>query len=50
MEFQKDVVLTQLRYTGMLETIRIRKMGYPVRMRFYTFAERYNCIVNATVF
>ena len=40
MEFQTDVVLTQLRYTGMLETIRIRKMGYPVRMRFHTFSER----------
>ena len=40
MEFQTQVVLTQLRYTGMLETIRIRKMGYPVRHHFVVFSER----------
>ncbi|ELU02236.1 hypothetical protein CAPTEDRAFT_227847 [Capitella teleta] len=41
MLFDKEVVLQQLRYTGMLETIQIRKMGYPVRFRFHTFANRY---------
>lgn len=40
MEFQTQVVLTQLRYTGMLETIRIRKMGYPVRHQFKKFADK----------
>ena len=41
MLFEKSVVLTQLRYTGMLETIKIRQMGYPVRYRFKVFADRY---------
>lgn len=34
-------VLQQLRYLGMLDTIRIRRMGYPVRLRFQHFVERY---------
>ena len=32
--FDNDLVLKQLRYTGMLETIRIRKAGYSVRVPF----------------
>ena len=32
--FDPDVVLRQLRYTGMLETVRIRKLGYPWRFAF----------------
>lgn len=34
-------VLQQLRYLGMLDTIRIRQTGYPVRLRFQHFVERY---------
>lgn len=34
-------VLQQLRYLGMLDTIQIRRMGYPVRLRFQHFVERY---------
>lgn len=41
MYFESSVVLDQLRYTGMLETIKIRKMGYPVRVKFPAFIERY---------
>ena len=40
MIFEQEVVLAQLRYTGMLETIMIRKMGYPVRYKFPQFADR----------
>ena len=45
MSFDLPVVLEQLRYTGMLETIRIRKTGYPVRMKFNQFIERYRCLL-----
>ncbi|XP_037094410.1 unconventional myosin-XV-like isoform X2 [Pollicipes pollicipes] len=41
MKFDMPVVLEQLRYTGMLDTIRIRQLGYPVRLRFAQFADRY---------
>jgi myosin heavy subunit len=41
MYFESTVVLDQLRYTGMLDTIKIRKMGYPVRIKFPVFIERY---------
>jgi myosin-15 len=46
MKFDMPIVLEQLRYTGMLETIRIRKMGYPVRLRFSQFVERFRYLLN----
>ncbi|XP_071526723.1 unconventional myosin-XV isoform X1 [Panulirus ornatus] len=42
-------VLEQLRYSGMLETIKIRQQGFPVRMRFSHFSERYRCLVPGQV-
>ncbi|XP_060553902.1 unconventional myosin-XV-like isoform X5 [Ruditapes philippinarum] len=45
MTFERNVVLDQLRYTGMLETIRIRKLGFPIRVKFPHFIERYRCLL-----
>ena len=35
-EFDRELCCKQLRYSGMMETIRIRRAGYPIR---HTFAE-----------
>uniref|UniRef100_A0A3Q2P4T4 Unconventional myosin-X n=1 Tax=Fundulus heteroclitus TaxID=8078 RepID=A0A3Q2P4T4_FUNHE len=42
--FDPDVVLNQLRYSGMLETVKIRKAGFPVRRTFKDFLSRYKMI------
>lgn len=39
--FEPDVVMAQLRYSGVLETVRIRKEGFPVRLPFQVFIDRY---------
>eukprot|EP00117_Sycon_ciliatum_P037453 scpid4622/ scgid28017/ Unconventional myosin-XV; Unconventional myosin-15 len=46
-EFVKQMVLEQLRYSGMLETIRIRRAGYPTRLKFEVFAKRYQLLAGA---
>ncbi|KAM6222253.1 unconventional myosin-X [Rhynchocyon petersi] len=38
--FDQAVVLNQLRYSGVLETVRIRKAGYAVRRPFQDFCKR----------
>ncbi|XP_066274320.1 unconventional myosin-IXb-like isoform X10 [Branchiostoma lanceolatum] len=40
-KFDSQLVLRQLRYTGMLETVRIRQSGYSVRLTFQEFAQQY---------
>lgn len=44
MRFDMPVVMEQLRYAGMLDTIKIRQSGYPIRMRFQQFVDRYRCV------
>ena len=49
--FKIDLMERQLRYTGMLETTRIRKEGYAHRPTFQDFLNRYKVIgfpMNAT--
>ncbi|XP_030742377.1 unconventional myosin-XV [Echinops telfairi] len=43
--FEPEVVMNQLRYSGVLETVRIRKEGFPVRLPFQVFIDRYRCLV-----
>lgn len=42
--FKLDEITKQLRYTGMLETTRIRKEGYSHRPTFADFIARYQII------
>uniref|UniRef100_A0A671KQT4 Unconventional myosin-X-like n=1 Tax=Sinocyclocheilus anshuiensis TaxID=1608454 RepID=A0A671KQT4_9TELE len=44
-KFVPDVVLNQLRYSGMLETVKIRRAGFPVRRTFKDFFSRYKIIL-----
>nr|XP_057947424.1 unconventional myosin-X isoform X1 [Doryrhamphus excisus] len=47
--FDPEVVLNQLRYSGMLETVKIRRAGFPVRRTFKDFFMRYKIVSNEKV-
>ncbi|XP_019387386.1 PREDICTED: myosin-IIIa isoform X2 [Crocodylus porosus] len=47
-KFDKEKVLVQLRYTGILETARIRRQGYSHRILFSNFIKRYSLICYKT--
>uniref|UniRef100_A0AAV2KT89 Unconventional myosin-VIIa n=1 Tax=Knipowitschia caucasica TaxID=637954 RepID=A0AAV2KT89_KNICA len=49
MLFDRDLCMRQLRYSGMMETIRIRKAGYPVRYTFSEFLDRYRVLLKSSV-
>ncbi|XP_072139827.1 unconventional myosin-X [Mobula birostris] len=44
-QFDQTVVLNQLRYSGMLETVKIRQAGFPVRRQFHDFYRRYKVLM-----
>uniref|UniRef100_A0A3Q2TMD6 Unconventional myosin-VIIa-like n=1 Tax=Fundulus heteroclitus TaxID=8078 RepID=A0A3Q2TMD6_FUNHE len=47
--FDRELCMRQLRYSGMMDTIRIRKLGYPVRHTFEDFLTRYRVLLKTTV-
>ncbi|XP_048055664.1 unconventional myosin-VIIa [Megalobrama amblycephala] len=49
MLFDRELCIRQLRYSGMMETIRIRKAGYPIRHTFDEFLERYRVLLRSSV-
>ncbi|XP_059353222.1 unconventional myosin-IXb-like isoform X2 [Daphnia carinata] len=44
-QFDEEIVLRQLRYTGMLETVRIRQAGFNVRLTFEEFIHHYRILL-----
>lgn len=48
MMFDRELCCKQLRYSGMMETIRIRRVGYPIRHTFREFVERYRFLLPGT--
>ncbi|XP_062383882.1 myosin-IIIb [Sardina pilchardus] len=47
-DLDSNFVMDQLRYNGLLETIRIRRDGFPWRPTFKEFAERYSLLLLKT--
>lgn len=43
--FDDHLVMRQLRYTGMLETVRIRQAGYNVRLTYEEFIQHYRILL-----
>ncbi|CAJ1071655.1 unconventional myosin-VIIa-like [Xyrichtys novacula] len=47
--FDRELCMRQLRYSGMMDTIRIRKLGYPIRHTFKDFLTRYRVLLKTTI-
>uniref|UniRef100_M4AWA0 Myosin IXB n=1 Tax=Xiphophorus maculatus TaxID=8083 RepID=M4AWA0_XIPMA len=45
MHLDQALVLQQLHYTGMLETVRIRRSGYPAKYTFQEFLEQFRVLL-----
>ncbi|XP_068776237.1 unconventional myosin-IXb isoform X12 [Struthio camelus] len=45
MFFDESLVLQQLRYTGMLETVRIRRSGYSAKYTFQEFIDQFQVLL-----
>jgi myosin heavy subunit len=49
-EFHRTDVVSQLRCGGVLEAVRVARLGYPVRLPHTLFISQYRCIVPGSVF
>ncbi|XP_019957019.2 unconventional myosin-VIIa-like [Paralichthys olivaceus] len=47
--FDRDLCMRQLRYSGMMDTIHIRNLGYPIRHSFEEFVKRYRVLLRTTI-
>ncbi|KAF7992912.1 hypothetical protein HCN44_005693 [Aphidius gifuensis] len=47
--FDRELCCRQLRYSGMMETAKIRKAGYPIRHGYPDFVERFKFIVKKRI-
>uniref|UniRef100_A0A3Q3MCD1 Myosin IXA n=1 Tax=Mastacembelus armatus TaxID=205130 RepID=A0A3Q3MCD1_9TELE len=48
LRFNDNLVLRQLRYTGMLETVRIRQSGYNIKYSFKDFVHHFSVLLPAS--
>ncbi|XP_069078387.1 unconventional myosin-IXa isoform X3 [Pleurodeles waltl] len=49
LRFNDSLVLRQLRYTGMLETVRIRQSGYSCKYSFQDFVDHFHVLLSRQV-
>ncbi|XP_058405723.1 unconventional myosin-VIIb [Diceros bicornis minor] len=47
--FDRELCLRQLRYSGMMETVHIRKSGFPIRYTFEEFSQRFRVLLPSAV-
>ncbi|XP_040613950.1 unconventional myosin-VIIb isoform X2 [Mesocricetus auratus] len=43
--FDRELCIRQLRYSGMMETVQIRKSGFPIRYTFDEFSKRFRMLL-----
>ncbi|CAH0557546.1 unnamed protein product [Brassicogethes aeneus] len=46
--FDRELCCRQLRYSGMMETAKIRQAGYPIRFTFKEFVDRFRYLAKGT--
>ena len=47
--FDRELCIQQLRYSGMMETVHIRKTGFPIRYSFEEFSQRFRVLLPSAV-
>lgn len=47
--FNRELCIWQLRYSGMIETLHIRKSGFPIRYSFEEFSQRFHVLLPSAV-